>query len=562
MTRIDEIMQAERCRRDAHYFIFDSRQLKTKDEQDLTEQVKPVPDFPYLRVLLDLYLVGSRIVAPKDAQFAIAANVSPEFLDFLYQTRILCVEKSRDLFVTNLTVCFIHWRAKYLNYQKIIVQSKNEDDAANLVYNKDVDVARVSFQEYYLPEHLKTANLKKWSFCTGIFDSGSIVHATPEGARVIRSEHPSMVFSDESAFQAEFDASFTAALPAVQKGGFFLAVSSAEPGQFENLVCPHEESTPTGIPGVKYRVAQESTAVVRVHYSAHPERRPGTVAGDDWRRLAAMRYPGGIDSPRWKKEQEIDYGAMSGQKLLPNWEQWQSNGRIVIPSFDASGYRLYASYDHGWRNPASYLVHGVDYDGNICTLWEFYGSTVPVHQIADIIHGKSIVTQDGRRFAGNPYHGREVFTIADPSIWAEDQAMLDNTNKSIADMFRKCGVYFQRGEKGADTAVAEWLIGYFWADPLQPRYRITANCTKLIWELGRQRFKEFSAQVALNKDQPEQLVDKDNHAWDALKMFLKKFPPPNSKPKTQAPSGTFDWWRKQIQRHQRGEPLRTFRIGQ
>lgn len=561
MTRIEEILESERCRRDAHYFIFDSRHLKTKDEQDISEQVKSVPDFPYLRVLLDLYLVGSGITKPTGATWAIEAGVSPDFLDFLHQTRILCVEKSRDLFVTNMTCCFIHWRAKYLNYQKIIVQSKNEDDAANLVYNKDEDVARVSFQESYLPDHLRTANIKKWSFCTAIFDSGSLIRATPEGARVIRSEHPSMVFSDESAFQPEFDASFTAALPAVQGGGFFLAVSSAEPGQFEALVQPTMDSEPTGIPGFKYRIAGGSTAVVRVHYSAHPYRRPGTQEGDEWRRLAAMRYPGGVESPRWKKEQEIDYGAMSGQKLLPSWEQWQTNGRIVIPSFDPVGYRLFASYDHGWRNPSCYLVHGVDSDGNICTLWEFYGSSVPVHQIADIIHGKSIVTQDGRRFQGNPYAGREVFTIADPSIWAEDQIMLDNTNKSVADIFNRCGVYFQKGEKGADTAVAEWLIGWFWADPMNPRYRITDNCRKLIWELGQQRFKEFSAVVALNKDQPEQLVDKDNHAWDSLKMFLKKFPPPTPKAKPRAQAGTFDWWRKQLQRQAKGEPLRTFRVG-
>jgi len=558
---IEHAIELERCRRDAHFFIFDSQRLKTKDEHDHDNPVKSVPDHPYLRIFLDCLLVGGKLIEPGKAHHALRSGIDREFLDYLYRAGVLFVEKSRDLFITNLVCCFIHWRAKYVRYQLILVQSKNEDDAANIVYNKDEDAARLSFQEYQLPEHLKSTNLRHASFARINFDSGSRVRGIPEGARIIRSEHPSMIFSDEGAYQDEFDSSFTSSLPAVQGGGFFLSVSSAEPGSFQAIVCPEEPNTATALQGFSYRLAQQTIPVLRIHYSCHPGRVPGTVGGEGWKKDAAMRYPGGVDSPRWKKEQEIDYGALSGTKLFSKWEEWQRNGRIVIAPFDPRGYRLYASYDHGWRNPAAYHVHGVSPDGDIVTLWEFYANYVPAHQIAEIIKGKNIVTEDGRRFEGNPYSGQERFKVADPSIWAEDVPQADKTNKSTAWIFERCGVYFQEGERGGDTTVAEWLLGHFWKDPENPLYRITTDCSKLIWEIGQQRFRQFSDKVALHRDQPEELVDKDNHAWDDLKMFLKRFPPPQAKKKPGLIPNTLPWWKKQIQRQAMGLPVRSYRAG-
>lgn len=561
---VKSAIERRKAELNCHWFIFDSGYLKTKDEHDIQEPVKCVPDLPYLRVLIDCYLVASKLIEPSQALYALGNGIPVDFLTFLNESGVLFVEKSRDLFVTNITCAFIHWRAKFKRHQLILVQSKNEEDAANLVYNKDADIGRISFQELNLPQGLRLDDVDKHgSYCNFFYESGSRIRAIPEGARVIRSEHPSMVFSDEGGFQDEFSGSFTAALPAVQGGGFYLSVSSANPGDFETIVKPDTIKQPTTIPGLTYRIVDDSIPVLRVHYSAHPQRRPGTEEGEHWKKITARRYPGGVDSPRWRKEQEIDYYALSGQKLIPYWEEWQQAGKVVINPFDPVEYDLYASFDYGYRNPSCYLVHGIDRDGVITTLWEFYAALVEVPQIAQVIKGEDIVTLDGRRIRGNPYAGRERYKIADPSIWARDQVasqhpnyMGDRTQKSIAEIFLKCGVSFIRGERGGDTAVANWLLGHFWKDPDNPLYRITSNCKFLIWELGIQRFKEFSTTVAINRDQPEELVDKDNHAWDALKMFLKRFPPPSAQKKPEKVPNTFSWWRKVA----KGEAAGTFRI--
>jgi len=302
--------------------------------------------------------------------------------------------------------------------------------------------------------------------------------------------------------------------------------------------------------GLSERLTKSGIPVLRLHYSADPAKRPGTESGDRWLTEATQGYPGGVRSPRWKKEMEIDYGALGGTRLFPEWEQWQA--RICIPAFTPHGYRLYGSYDHGWRHPACYLVHGISSDGQIVTLWEFFASQVPVGYIAKIILGESVVLADGRKFPGNPYAGEEVYRVADPSIWAEDQAMSDNTMKSIAKLFTMERVYFTKGERGGDTMVAEWLHGHYWKEPQAPLYRITRACPNLIREIGLQRHKDLSSQAAKDKAQPEQWVDKDNDAWDTLKYFLQRFPQrPEVESAAQTPN-SFSWWRKQAIAQQEG----------
>jgi hypothetical protein len=272
----------------------------------------------------------------------------------------------------------------------------------------------------------------------------------------------------------------------------------------------------------------------------------------------------GLDDPRWKKEMEIQYGALGGQHLFPKWEQWKNGvggAQIVVPSYEAQATKLYGSYDHGSFNPAAFHVHSVDSDGIITTVWEFYGANVPAHQIANIIKGKDGYDQNGKRYEGCPYSGF-AYIVADPSIWNEDKPQFVGPNKSTAGIFREMGVYMIPGERGGDITVANWLHGWYWKDIQHPRYRIAASCLKLIWELGQQRRKEFSAQVALNRSQPEELVDKDNHGWDGLKYLLKKHPPPQSFTKPEAKPNTFAWWKRNHAGKSEAHLMRhTFRIG-
>lgn len=331
------------------------------------------------------------------------------------------------------------------------------------------------------------------------------------------------------------------------------------------------------ITGLTERITSGAIGVLRLHYSADPQKRPGTEDGDQWLQEASQGYIGGTVSPRWRKEMEIDYGALGGTKLFPEWEQWLAYGTIVVNPFDVTSWKLYATYDHGWRNPSAFHVHGIGYDGQIVTVWEFYANRVGVPYISRIIRGESVTTPDGRRFAGNPYWKMHGFPTADPQIWAEDQPMNDGTNKSVAELFRRSGVVMRKGEKGGDSMVGEWLHGHYWKNPKEPLYKIFqgdhgpgrhegqmwysgfgAPC--LIWELGQQRHKDVSARVALHQDQPEKLIDKDNHAWDSMKQLFLRFPLKPGTKKGEEKPNTFQWWRGAVEKLKRGERIGTFRV--
>jgi hypothetical protein len=60
----------------------------------------------------------------------------------------------------------------------------------------------------------------------------STILGFPQGPDQIRQYHPSGVFVDEAAFQVEAEAAFMAVKPAIQAGGRYTAVSSANPGFF------------------------------------------------------------------------------------------------------------------------------------------------------------------------------------------------------------------------------------------------------------------------------------------------------------------------------------------
>ncbi len=230
-------VETEECRRSAQHFIFDSGKLLTKDEHDAREPVKTFPNMPYLRALLDNLLVSGRLLVPEDARYAREAGHSLEWLLQLRQSGIIAVEKSRQMMVTWLVCAYLLWRMKYLAHQLILVQSKREDDAAMLVFSKEPFIARMSFMESHLPKHLRTMSFPKCGSYGHLYDpNGSHAWAIPEGGDIIRSNTPTVWFSDESAFQPEFGNAYTAAMPAIKGGGQAILVSSAEPGEYQELV--------------------------------------------------------------------------------------------------------------------------------------------------------------------------------------------------------------------------------------------------------------------------------------------------------------------------------------
>ncbi len=154
-------------------------------------------------------------------------------LDRCLTEKLLLVEKSRQLLVTWSMCLYALWTAKFKNNRLVFLSSKKEEDAANLVFNKDPNTARISFIEAHLPDELRSVDFAKDASYGQIhFSNGSRIWGVPEGGDIIRSYTASLVITDEAAFQVEFENAFAAALPTVHGGGQLVAVSTVWPGSF------------------------------------------------------------------------------------------------------------------------------------------------------------------------------------------------------------------------------------------------------------------------------------------------------------------------------------------
>lgn len=154
-----------------------------------------------------------------------------EILDTVERESLVAIEKSRQIMVTWMMCLYCLWAAKFKKNRLVFIQSKKEEDAANLVFNTEWITARISFMEYNLPEQLKSEIHPSYGQLT-FLDSGSKIWGIPEGGEKIRSYTPSVIFSDEFAYQPEAEEAWIAAQPAIRGGGKFICASSAKAGAF------------------------------------------------------------------------------------------------------------------------------------------------------------------------------------------------------------------------------------------------------------------------------------------------------------------------------------------
>lgn len=324
------------------------------------------------------------------------------------------------------------------------------------------------------------------------------------------------------------------------------------------------------LPGFEPRIAGEAIPVLRLFYWADARKREGTPFGDAWLAQLLSGYPGGKDSPMFRKEMLIEYQAQGGLPVFPTWRTIsQPPYRIVVdPPTEAEirAMTLYGSYDHGWLHPAAFYIHGLDRAGRRWTLYEAHGSRIPISQMAKIIQGaggRSMPDPKGRvsHFRPHPWYRDLAWVRADPQMWHADQQQTDAPNKASADLFRQAGVPLIQATKGMDQTIAGWITGDLWADPMDPGWVITTDCPALIACLGSLRYKPISATVAQTTAQPEAFVGKDDDPWDSCKFFHQAFPPAPRTPKPAETAGSFAWWRQQAKRAQRGDAVQSFQRG-
>ena len=296
--------------------------------------------------------------------------------------------------------------------------------------------------------------------------------------------------------------------------------------------------------GVGMRFKGNGIPVVSIHYSADPHRDPETPEGAEWFRTQKANYS---SEGAWDREQEMDYNAGGGELLLaPTLRKYWDEIVITDPSWRPDPrWDSFEGMDHGPSNPTALEKGYVDFDGCIYMCGEYYNWK------RDYKPGQEAWGQ--QIFQNAPYMaqlhaiGHTRWTMADPSIFYDKDAQKDGTAAAVNDAYRNCGIKFLQkfeGERADLTFVARVMERWARLDEFKPMLKIVCrnytgkrqpglhlyDSPNLLWELMRVKRAELSDRQLTTRNPTEAIVDKDNHARDAMKYMLMLQPRPTAIP--------------------------------
>lgn len=306
----------------------------------------------------------------------------------------------------------------------------------------------------------------------------------------------------------------------------------------------------TVVRGCTIRRTMYGQSVMRLHYSAIPERDPDTKEGAAWKKRERAAYS---SEAAWKKEQEIDYLAQGGESvfgaILGNPEYYQ---QIVISDpnwFPDPRWDVAFGFDHGKTNATCLLkayitrktidpVTGEERPFDIYFAGEYY-SMRRGPSGEEPLGWQNNIDQNVEQMLRMPDLERKRWIVADPSIFDETQAHKQGDYTAIHAEYKDAGFYSMRPYEGvrSDVTFAEWLLSDYWGGLVKgkrPRVFIVCrtpserpqpglheyDCPNLMWELKRAKRVEMSTRQLLTKNPSDALVDKNNHARDAMKYML------------------------------------------
>ncbi len=526
--------EVARCAESFEYFLF--KHVRTKDEHDAKDPLKPVPDKAYLRFLAH---------------------------EFQHGPDIIYVAKSRQLMVSWLLAALATWKVLYQPFARVCFQSKKLEDAAQMVFDTSPLVARASFIMANLPERMRvcvamengqrktkpyTLDNKVFSYGNVKLPHGALLEALAQGAAQVEGKVPTLFISDESSLQDEWRASWAAMRPCVSNGGRAIAVATMRmPSAFGDEIAPSWDVAPDGeLRGVARFTTASGGAGLRVHYSADPAKDPQTEDGAEWftRKVGAMI--GGFDGSEWQQHMEINPQSLSGELVFKQWGKVKDAVVVDdIPYDVAARWKLGGGADYGMRNPTVVLYCGVDYHGDLYVLDE---QAAPGQDV-DGIKGLSDM------ILRHPLWWRVNGIVQmDPTAWSNTQNQRSGGVTSPAAMFQANGVSFQpaklRGQEADDVTIARLHEAWGGSDDpdWRPKLFICRRCKGLLEALPRLRYQDWSPALQGDNDLKKKMrggVGLDY--WDALKHWIVSMPVNTvSTGKPPPPPMSFDYLRNMV----------------
>lgn len=257
--------------------------------------------------------------------------------------------------------------------------------------------------------------------------------------------------------------------------------------------------------------------VVTLHYSADVSKR-----NPDW--IAEARA--GLSPAKWSREYEIEYFAMMGEPIFPEFKEHKAS-LVLKPPYPEipPGTPCWGGLDYGARNPSSFHVYTF-IDEVMYSVWELFE---PCRNISEF----------AAKLLACPYWNQIKYVAADRNLWAEDQQIRHGNVTSIYKLLWDCGI--RKLTKGVvDEAAFVAKVHELWKPPF--KFFLFDCCPNQIRELEGAIYVSMSEKQLLSRGYKEVMVDKDNHTLDELKYFLNSQPSYKSR-KITLPN-MVKWWKK------------------
>jgi hypothetical protein len=190
----------------------------------------------------------------------------------------------------------------------------------------------------------------------------------------------------------------------------------------------------------------------------------------------------------------------------------------VIDGFSPPlGWKIYRSFDWGFRHPFSCAWWAVDYDGVAYRILELYGCRKDRNK--QVIPNEGVKWNDDVIFSEiakmereHPWlAGRRIQGVADPSIWAGEE-----TGLSHKDIAEKYGVYF---EKGNNDRIPGWMQCHYrlaFDENGLPMMYVFKNCEAFIRTIPLLCYDEHKAE--------DLDTDGEDHVADEWRYFCMMNP--------------------------------------
>lgn len=251
--------------------------------------------------------------------------------------------------------------------------------------------------------------------------------------------------------------------------------------------------------GIEVNRNQNGFCVLRIHYTADPTKDPDRD-GKEWHAQARK----GMPESSWQKEYEIDWFALSGELIYPEFDR---NIHVIDPFVIPDDWNRYMAIDPGLRNPTAALWAAVDKEDNLFLYDEYYVREKTIQE-----HCKAIKLKENRI---------DVIRLMDPASAGRNMI----NKQSARDEYAKFGIFARPADNDVEVGV-DRVKRYLMKDEAtcEPRLFFFRTLHNTINEITNYRWEELTESQAEKKDAPEKPVKRNDHLMDCLRYIIMDNP--------------------------------------